>query len=316
LSKAFRGEVIHIVVGYGAGGGFDLYARFLAEQLGSELDATVVVDNRPGGGGLVALNNVFAAEPDGLTLALINGPAALFTQLLELEGVRYDLGAAAWIGCIHSEPVVLLWSTASPFRTLSDARSSVRPVRFGASGKVDGLGNTAALAAEAFGLDARIIIGYKGSREAALAAIRGEVDGIVLSASTARRLAEAGDFNPVVVLARQRSPDLPTVPTPFEIDDVLPKSVWWLEYQERTMALGRSLLAPPGVPAERLSVLRDALHQVATDPESIAKARSLGLPIAYGSPNELTLHVRSAFGASDERIKAELRRVVLEKYYR
>ena len=87
----FKGKTVRVIVGYGAGGGFDLYARMIAPYLGKALGANVIVENQPGAGGIGALNRMMTAPPDGLQIMLVNGMAAAFGQFIEQQGVRYDL---------------------------------------------------------------------------------------------------------------------------------------------------------------------------------------------------------------------------------
>src|SRR5687767_15950298 len=82
----FSGKTVRFVVGFGAGGGYDSYARMLAPYLSKTLGAKVIVENRPGAGGLVALNGVYISPPDGLTMMIVNGTAAVFSQLTDLQG--------------------------------------------------------------------------------------------------------------------------------------------------------------------------------------------------------------------------------------
>src|SRR5262249_53401973 len=87
----FTGKTLRLIVGFAPGGGYDLYARMLAPYLSKNLSATVIVENRPGAGGLVALNGIYVSPPDGLTLMIVNGTGAAFSQLTDQHGARYDL---------------------------------------------------------------------------------------------------------------------------------------------------------------------------------------------------------------------------------
>ena len=90
-AEFYKGKTLRFVVGVGVGGGFDAYARMIAPYLSKQLDATVVVENQLGAGGLVALNRVATAQPDGLTIMIVNGTPAALGQLLDQQNVRYDL---------------------------------------------------------------------------------------------------------------------------------------------------------------------------------------------------------------------------------
>src|ERR1700736_3050409 len=94
----FNGKTVRLVVGYGPGGGYDAYARMIAPHLSKALGASVMVENQPGAGGLVALNRIYTAVPDGLTMMIVNGTGAALSQLTEQVGVRYDLGQLGYLG--------------------------------------------------------------------------------------------------------------------------------------------------------------------------------------------------------------------------
>lgn len=311
----YRDKVIRFVVGYGPGGGYDSYARLLAPHLEAETGATVVVENRPGGGGLLALNQLVSGEPDGLTIMIVNGPAAALGELLDKEGVRYELDRVQWLGRVASQPHVLLWSAQSPFRTLSDAREARRAIKWAAGGKTDLLAVPAAFLSEALGLDARIIIGYKGSKESALAAIRGEADGFFSSADSARAYAKGDKLIPAVVLARARSPLFPDVPTVFEATTLSEDEAWWIDYLRQIEEIGRALATAPGVPADRAAFLRDAFRNILTDPGIRAEAERRKRPFNYGTPEELDDFVSATLTPPEHVGLQRIRSVILKKYY-
>ena len=87
----YKGKTIHFIVGFGAGGGYDTYARMMAPEYEKILGASVIVENQPGAGGMVALNRFNVAPGNGLTMTIINGTGASLQQLLELKGARFDL---------------------------------------------------------------------------------------------------------------------------------------------------------------------------------------------------------------------------------
>src|SRR6202163_2201403 len=100
----FGGKTVRMVVGYGPGGGYDAYARMVAPHLSKVLGASVVVENQPGAGGLVALNRIATAAPEGLTIMIVNGTGAALSQLTEQAGVRFDLGQFGYLGTVSASP--------------------------------------------------------------------------------------------------------------------------------------------------------------------------------------------------------------------
>jgi tripartite-type tricarboxylate transporter receptor subunit TctC len=311
----FRGKVVRLVVGYGPGGGYDTLARLLAPWIERRTGTTVVVENRPGGGGLIALSQVYRAEPDGLTLMLVNGPGAALAQLLELEGARFDILQTPWLARVSTEPSVVMLSGRSPLKSLADLNSATEPVKWSGGGKADAIADTAACLSEALDLDAQIIIGYKGSKEAALAAMRGEVDGIVTSDRSARKYSRGGQLVPIAVLDRERSPLFPGLPTVFEAVDLSDGQAWWIDFRARMARTGRALLTTPGTPAERVDYLAGILEGILTEPAFVEGAGAKGYNIDPAGPAMLTELLSGTIGALEGERLAEVRRVVLEKYY-
>lgn len=314
-AEFYKGKVVRLVVGYGPGGGFDLYARMLAPHLEQRLGATVVVENRPGGGGMVAISQLATAEPDGLTLVLANLEAAALGQILDSPGIRFDLRKLRVVARVGSEAKVVMLGAGAPFRTIADLQVADRPIRWAAGGKTDSLGDSIAIFSQALGLRSDIIIGYKGTKEAALAAARGEADGLVASAGSARALAAGTDLQAVTVLARQRSIQMPDVPTIFELAELDEEQAWWIDYRAGLTDLGRTFIVSPGTPVDRLEVLRVAAEAVLRDPAVIAEAEATQRPIEYGAPDAIEALIAQAIDALDAAQLERLRKVILDKYY-
>ena len=302
------------MVGYGAGGGYDAYARLLAPHLEKRLDARVVVENRPGGGGIVALNQVAAAKPDGLTIMIISAPVSAFSQITGAEGVRYDINRLEFLGRVIDEKRAFAWSAQSPYRNIADARNSDRRIRFGATSRTDTIAATSAFIAEALGLDAQIVVGYKGSKEVSLAAVRGEIDGFAISDSSARKYKNDGAILPYIIISRERSTLAPDIPTIFEVVDLAPAQAWWMDYCDALLGLGRALVTTPEIPADRLAFLQAAVEQVLTDPEVIAEAETKQRPISYASPADTKKRINTVIGELTPEELARVRYVAQEKY--
>ena len=311
----YKGKVVKLVVGYGAGGGYDLYARMLAPHLERRLGATVVVENRPGGGGIVALNQVAAARPDGLTLMLISAASSTFSQIVQAEGVRYDMARLGFLGRVIDEKRALVIGTRSGIESIEDLRNAGRPIAFGAISRNDTVAATACFLAEALGLDARLVAGYKGSKEVALAALRGEVDGFAVSDSSARSYNRNEGLFAFMVLSRERSSQVPDVPTVFELVGSLePEQAWWVDYADALLGLGRALVTTPDLPAERLQYLQEVVKAVLTDPAVLAEAEATQRPLDYASPQEARRMVDTVVGSLSEEQLRRVRHVVQDKY--
>ena len=313
-AEFYKGKVVKLIVGYSAGGGYDAYARFLAPHLEKRLGARVVVENRPGGGGNLALNQVAAARPDGLNIMLIGAAIASFSQIVEAEGVRYQVGRLGFLGRVSDEKRILMISSEASFESFGDLLNASRPVRFGGTSRTATIAAGSAFVAEALGLDAQIIVGYKGSKEIALAAIRGEIDGFIPSDGSARHYGKEKGLRPFAVLSRERSPLLPDVPTVFELTELSPQQAWWIDYCDSLFGLGRALVTTPDLPADRLAFLQQAVRDVLTDPAVIAEADAAKRPVSYGTPELAKQMINRLMDELSDEELARVRYVALEKY--
>ena len=267
----YEGKTIKFVVGYGPGGGYDAYARMLAGPIGEKLGATVVVENQPGAGGVNALNRIYAAAGDPLQMMIVNGTAAAMAQLVGQTGVRYDLAKTGHLGTIASSPWVWLVHSKSPIQTPQDAVKLGSPIRWSASGPIDGLADGAWVTCEALKLKCDVVIGYKGSSDAARAVMQGEMDAIYVSDTSAQNYAATGDVRPVAVMNRKPSRFFPNVKTIFDAIPISEEGKWLIDFHSTVEDLGRILVTPPDVPPAQLKVLQKAVMDVLTDKEIIAQ---------------------------------------------
>lgn len=182
----YSGKTARVFVGYGVGGGYDLYARMIAPHLAAQLGATVIVENLPGAGGLTALNKLNSSEPDGLTIMIVNGAAASLSQIIDQSAVRYDLTKASHLGTVSQSPWVWIARPGMAEKTAKDFMVSQTLVRWGGTGTIDGSSDGSAVICEALGLNCKIIKAYKGSSEIALALQRGEMDALYITDLSAR----------------------------------------------------------------------------------------------------------------------------------
>lgn len=269
----FKGKTVKIVVGYGPGGGYDVYARMIAPYIAKTLGATVIVENQPGAGGLTALNRVFTAPPDGLTMMIVNGAGATLAQLVEQPSVRYDLGKLGHLGTVSASPWVWLVGPNSPINTPQDALNAGKQMMWSGSGPMDGLSDGASFTCEALKLNCRIVMGYPGSNEAALAVTKGEMDAIYVSDTSANNYVKSGQNKPVATMARKRSRFFPDQPTIFEAVALTPDQQWLFDYRANVEDLGRILVLPPNLPPARLAFMQDAVKRALTDPALVAEGQ-------------------------------------------
>src|SRR3954454_6251205 len=198
----FAGKTVRFVVGFGPGGGYDADARMLAPYLSRNLGATVIVENRPGAGGLVALSGVYMTPPDGLTMMIVNGTGAAFSQFTDQPGARFDLGRIGYVATLSAPPS--LWTVGPHFgvKTIAEALKVNKKWRWAASGPVDSLSDGAAFTCEALRLECQIVLGYKGSNDAALAVARGEMDALYVTDTSANSFVQANGSIALATIGR------------------------------------------------------------------------------------------------------------------
>jgi tripartite-type tricarboxylate transporter receptor subunit TctC len=279
----YKDKTVRLIVGY-ASGGYDIYARLIAPYLAKTLGATVIVENQPGAGGLTALDNLAVAPPDGLRIMIVNGSGAALSQLIGLRGVRYDLAKMNFLATVGGTPRVWLASPSSPVHSPQDAMKSPRPLIWAAGGPIDGLSDGAAFNCAALALKCKIVMGYPGSAQAALALRKGEADALNIADTSAYSYVEAGDARPVATIAHERSRFFPETPTIFQSMPLTPDQAALFDYKATVDGLGRILVAPPGLPHALLAYLQSAVKTALTDPALIAQGEKTKLFIGYVDP--------------------------------
>jgi tripartite-type tricarboxylate transporter receptor subunit TctC len=272
----FAGKTMTYIVATEAGGGYDAYGRLVSQYLGKRLGArNVVVKNIPGGGHIVGTNELYRARPDGLTIGMFNS-GLIYAQLLERRGFHARLDRMSWVGKAGGEPRVFVTSKLSGFRSIEDVRRAGRPLLVAAGGVgTEGYIESTLLTA-AMRLPTRVVLGL-ASRDAQLSMMRGDTEAQLVSASTGRPLLDGGHGYAIMRVGSgpgvdDRVPDAATILT---TDD----GRRLVALIQSVATLGRWTAGPPGIPADRLAVLRDAHAAALADPELLAAAKRLQLPI-------------------------------------
>jgi tripartite-type tricarboxylate transporter receptor subunit TctC len=313
-AEFYKGKTVRFIVNVGVGGGFDAYARMIAPHLGKVLDATVVVENLPGAGGILALNQMMIAQPDGLRMIIYNGGPLLLAQILEQENIKYDLTKLPHLGVISAEPWGVMVSPSSPIRTPADLVRKGQKIRFGGTGPTGGPSDGASITCEALQLDCRVVLGYRGSAEIALAVQRGELDAIYITDTSLSTYEKGQQGHVVGIAARKRSTLLPSVPTIYEALQLTSEQQWWLDFRAELNEYGRMLATMPGIPADRLAFLRGAVAKVLNDPEVIAEGAKTQRFIDYRDGETMEKLARKLVDQVTADRKAQVREVVLKKF--
>ncbi len=289
----FQGKTLSIVVGYAAGGGYDIAARALAKHIGAYLPGSpqIVVRNMPGAGSVVATNYMQSSAPrDGTVIASVND-SMLTAALLHLPGAQFEVRGFGWVGSFAARgtPIVYVRSDG-PARSFAEAQRNV--VLLGAAG-LDATSTYPAMLNELLGSKFKTVLGYKGgTAEINLAIARGEVHGRASLEWESLKLYEpqwiaSGFITVLIQMGLKPHPELDAIPSAFDLarDD--------RQRQIMDVVLGsgaflRAYFAPPGVPPDRLAVLREAFAKTIADPAfKQDMLRVSALEVAYESPQAI-----------------------------
>lgn len=299
----YSGRTITISVGFGPGGGYDLYARLVAEFLGRHMPGSpdVIVENMPGAGGRLAAQHLYNVAPqDGTYLSVIVQSIALDSLLNVLPG---DLDARNYtaIGRLSPEyELGMVWNTV-PVETLDDIKE--REVTFASTGAGSASFFVPTMLNDMVGTQFRVIVGYQGAAAAMQALEQGEVDAAMqgIAGMTASRpdWIPEGRVNVVWQLGREPHPLLPDVPAVGQLgDNDLDRAA--LELVSAAADIGRALFAPPNVPEDRVEALRRAFDAMLADPDFLAAAEARRHMLDPLTGEELQAEVARQMDVTDE----------------
>ena len=310
----FQGKTITTIVGYLPGDGYDIWARLLAAHMAKHIPGNpgMIVQNMPGAGSMIAANYVYnVAKPDGTTMGSI-GPSLYFDQLVGRSEVQFDWSKFTWLGSFEKSNNLLYMRSDTPFKTIHDVTKAVEAPKCGSTGTGSPSYYLVKLLNEAIGAKFDVVTGYKGGQEIDLAVEKGEVQCRAFTITTyfAREpFISWRKKNFVRVLfqtGKKRDPRLSDVPT---VDELM------VEYKtpeaiKRLAALvlasgefGRPIIATPGIPADRVKILREAFSKSMSDPALLADAKKRRLEIDPTTPDDLESLAKEVFTTNREIIE-------------
>lgn len=312
----FEGKTVRIVVGLSAGGGYDLWARMIGRHLGRNIPGkpTVIVDNMPGAGSMIAANYIYkAAKPDGLTIGHVSG-GIILNQILDRPGAEFDARKFEYIGAPYQDDMVVFIRKGSGVTNMEKWASAKNPVKFG--GEAPGTtfsDNVPRILRDALGLPIKPISGYKGTAEVKLAIESGEVDGNCLSwesgKATWRKQLDMGDIIPVLQGVAKPIGEIPNVPLAisFAKSDEARKLIEVGIHEPSVYA--RPFFVSPGTPKDRVQILRNAFEATLKDKEFIADLQQAKLN-PKPATGELLANVIQGLFDLDSAMKAKLKDVL------
>jgi tripartite-type tricarboxylate transporter receptor subunit TctC len=276
----YKGKSINLVIATATGGGYDTYARLIARHLGRHIPGlpTIVPQNMPGAAGIRAANYLYAAAAkDGTAIGMLD-QATYLDQVLGTPGLTADATRLNWIGRILSNSAVLYAWHLAKVKRIEDALTQELIVS--TSGAASRLNWT--VLNNVVGTRLKIITGYQGSSDSRLAMIRGEVDALsqpwpVLKVE-AEQLLRDRQINLLLQTGADKHPELAHVPNMIDLAKTNEDKTLLALFSSPS-TIGRSIAAPPGVPAERVAMLREAFSATIKDPALLEEAQRLKLEL-------------------------------------
>jgi tripartite-type tricarboxylate transporter receptor subunit TctC len=278
---AYPDQPVRIVIGYAAGGTTDILARALGEQLGKALKQSFIIENKPGAAGNIAAAYVQGAAPDGYTLFMATVASHGINPALYKGNLGYDpVGGFAPVGMVASIPLVLIANPALPVKNVAElaALCKAKPgqMNYSSSGNGSPVHLAGAMFAQAEHMDI-VHVPYRGGALANTSVMTGETQFSFATMPAALPQVKAGKLRALAVTTRQRSPQLPDVPTVAETPG----------FQGYEINTWNALLAPKGTPQAVIDKLNQALKQAMASPELAKRFESEGATPQTSTPAEL-----------------------------
>jgi tripartite-type tricarboxylate transporter receptor subunit TctC len=307
----YQGKTITIVVGTKAGDVYDLYPRLLSEFLPKYIPGqpNIIIQNVAGAASLIAANQVYnVAKPDGLTLGAIY-PALYFEQLIKRPEVKFDWNKFGWIGSTVTSNHLMYMRSDTPYKTFEDVRKAATPPKCGATGVTSTGYYMPKLVEETTGTKFNIISGYPAGQDIDLAVERGEIDcrAFTITAYFAREpfisWRKRNFAHVLFQTGSKRDARLKDAPTIYELMDRYKTPQAGRDLAKVVLAsgdFGRPIVTPPGVPAERVKILRDAFNKSVNDPALLAEAEKRRLEMDPATGEELETLAKEVMAAPPE----------------
>lgn len=255
--EEYPSREIRWIVPYGAGGGFDMYSRAIAEFMPEYLpnDVEIVVDNVEGAGGRQGANNIYTADPDGYTLGIWNVPGMLATSLV--QETNYDLSEVSWFGRVAVTDYVVSVAADSEYETVEDLENADE-VSFANITKSTTAGIATIIATNVMDINANIVTGYDGTPGSITAVLRGDVDVRIDVFDSVKPYVEDGELKTIVALSDEPPEYAPDTPTAVDVG-----------YDELAGAVSLQWMlgGPPGLSEDIVTTLEDAFLEAANTDE-------------------------------------------------
>jgi tripartite-type tricarboxylate transporter receptor subunit TctC len=292
----FSGRTVYLQVGFGPGGENDIWARVIAAHFGDHLPGhpRVVVQNAPGAGGLKLINQLYNVSPkDGTVIGLINRGIP-FEPLLGGAGVEFDPLKMNWVGSPDRDTEVCVELKTARVQEMRDLFTKELVV--GATGSGADTALYPEFLSALLGMKFRVVKGYQGTKDISLAMERGEVEGLCVAYDSLLHETpmQEGRVKMLFQAALKTDPRLSAIPVATDLARSQADREALALFFAR-VELGRPLVLPPGVPAERVHALRDALRDTIRDPRFLEDSKRQGLNLNYISGEQLAATIAAAY---------------------
>jgi len=321
IADFYKGRTITLIVGYGPGGGYDLYARLMARHLGRHIpgNPTIVVQNMPGAGSLRATNYLYTVAPrDGATIGSFARDMPLLAILRTNAAAVFDPRRFTWLGSssdFSTDAYLLVVRQDSPVKSIDDARRpGGPPIVLGGTAEGTTGSDVPLVLRDTLGINIKLVSGYPDNGAIFLAVDRGEVNGRTVDLSSMKSLRPEwllpeGRMHALVQFARAaRHPEFADVPTARELARDRDAQAL-IELAELSYKISRPFVAPPDVPAERAKALQFAFMAVHNDPQYRDEAAKLRLEVSAIGGRE-ALDVIDRIATAPPTVLDRLRRLI------
>jgi len=298
IEDFYRGRSVRLTVAADVGGGADLYARVLARHLGKHIPGhpTFVIQNTPGAAGLLVARQLQNSAPGDGSVVVLLQRNNLLEPLLSDRDVGFDPRKVTWIGSLNRDTYLIFSWHTSGIRTIEDAMQ--KDLILGNTGGGNENVTFPLLLNQTIGTKFKLVRGYKGGGDLAIAIQRGEIQGRAITWTSLR-----GDHpdwlnekkvNVIVQLALERNPDLPEVPSAVEyVKDEKDRGLYKLLLA--TLEAGRPFAIAKDTPPDRVAALRKAFAELSQDGEFLTELRQRGGSIEYMTGEEIEQLISSIY---------------------
>lgn len=319
VGEFYRGKTLRIVIGSGAGGTYDIYSRLLAKHMPKYVPGmpTLLVQPRPGAGGLIAANAIYNTEPKDGTVIGSFGETFVLRQAIGAPGIQFDSAKYQWLGAAVNAPIGCVARTDSPVASFQDVLDG-KPFTVGTMAPGSTIYDTPAVINAAFNTQMKLVRGFEGVATIVNATESKEVDGYcaswfaMLTTGRHRQLFESGLIKPILIMG-DKTPDhhllknVPAAETLAKNDEA--------KQLLRTMHAPSQITNPyvvhPEVPKDRVEALRKAFSATFNDPEFLADASKSKIEFTPSTGEKTTQIVHSILNTSPA-VLAKMKKVLVQ----